>query len=107
MSGSAKGSVPTGILSFAENTCDEGGRKEVRSARKKARHRSGGDWTLLPAVQEKHDRNDRELQEAIEYLNAKRSRLLETTERKQKWMNGASSEIQRRWKMSCTRQGKT
>ena len=54
-------------------------------------------WWRLDASssQEKQDRNDRELQEAIEYLNAKRSRRLETTERKQKWMNGASSEIQR------------
>ena len=92
----SRGDGAVSILSFAENTCDEGRRKEVRSARNEAARRSGGDWTLLPALQEKQDRNHRELHDAIEYLNAKRSMRLETMERKQKWMNGASNEIQKK-----------
>ena len=34
-------------MSFAENACGEGGRKKPRGARNEARHRSGGDKTLL------------------------------------------------------------
>ena len=44
------------ILSFAENACGEGGRKILCGALNEARHRRGGDRTLLlEALQENQD----------------------------------------------------
>ena len=66
------------------------------------------------ALQDKQERDYSELQEAIEYMIAKQSRLLAAMERKQKLMNGVPDDIQKkflkrswcwmRWKVSCTRQ---
>ena len=52
---------------------------------------------FFEALQENQDRSYRELQDAIEYTNAKQSRLLATMERKHKLMNGVSDEIQRKF----------
>ena len=48
------------------------------------------------AMQENHESGNRELQEAIEFMNAKQSRLLATIERKRKLMIGATKEIRRK-----------
>ena len=47
------------------------------------------------ALQENQDRNCEELQSTIEYMDERRSRLLESMEHKQKLMSGAPDEI---WK---------
>ena len=51
---------------------------------------------FVVAVEENQDRDYRELQEAIEHVNAKQNRLLATMGRKQKLMNGAADESQRK-----------
>ena len=67
------------ILSFAENACDEGGRK--KSETKRGTEVAACE-RFCETLQENQDRTYRELQEAIEYMNAKKNRLLETMERK-------------------------
>ena len=64
------------IMSIVENPCDEGGRKKFAVLETKR----GID---IEALQENQDRNYRELQEAIECMNAKQNRLLATMERQQ------------------------
>ena len=52
---------------------------------------------FFEALQENQDRSYRELQHAIEYTNAKQSRLLATMERKQKIDERSSNELQRKF----------
>ena len=82
------------ILSFAENACDEGGRKKSETKRGTEVAEVG---RFFEALQDNQDGNYGELQEAIEYMNAKQSRLLATVERKQQLRSGASDEIPRKF----------
>ena len=74
------------ILSFGENACDEGGRRKFAVLETQRGVEVAERGRFFKALQEHQDRNYSELQEAIEYMKEKRSKLLETMERKQKLM---------------------
>ena len=84
------------ILLFAETVCEEGGRKKFAVLETNQGIEVAEIGRLFEALQENLDRNYRELQEAIKYMKEKRSRLLETMERKQKLIVGAPEEIRKR-----------
>ena len=84
------------ILSFAENACGEGGRKKFGVVETKGGTAVAEVRRFFEALQANQDRNFREMQEAVEYMQDRRSRLLETMERKQKLMSGAREEIRKR-----------
>ena len=81
------------VLSFAENACDEGGRKKSETKQRTEVAEVG----RFEALQDNQDGNYGALQEAIEYTNAKQNRLLATVERKQQLRSGASDEIPRKF----------
>ena len=84
------------IAVLAKNVCDGGGYRRFAPT-KKSEDNVVAAAAWYAALQENQDRNYRELQEAIEYMNAKQNRLLATMEHKQQLMNEASDEIQRKF----------
>ena len=72
------------VLSFVENACEEGGRKTFAVLESKRGIEVAEISRVFEALQEYQHRNHSKLQEAIENLDAKQSRLLATMERKQK-----------------------
>ena len=77
---------------LAKNACDGGGYGRFVFIK-----RSEGNVVAVTGRhadrQEHREKHHRELQEAIEFINAKQSRLLATLSRKQKFMSGAPEEI--------------
>ena len=82
------------VLSFAANACDEGGRKTFRVLETERGIEVAKMRRFLRVLQESQDRNCRELQDAIEHLEKKRSGFLEAMERKQRLRIGAPEEVQ-------------
>ena len=68
----------TNVLSFAENACGEGRLQKFSVLEPKRSTEVAEVRRFLEALQENQDRNYKELQEAIEYMNAKQSRLFGT-----------------------------
>ena len=83
------------ITALAKNVCDGGADRRIVFIKK-------GDGNVVAAagrnvaLQENQERDYTEVQEAIEYMNAKQSRLLAAMERKQTLRSGASDEILRK-----------
>ena len=83
------------ITALAKNVCDGGADRRFAFIKK-------GDDNVVAAagrnvaLQENQERDFTEVQEAIEYMNAKQSMLLAAMERKQKLRSGASDEILRK-----------
>ena len=84
------------VIVLAKHACDGRGCRRFVFIKRKEGH-----LVQYAALRENQERDCRELQEAIEHMKEKQSRLLETMERKQKLMSGAQEEIWRRaqsWK---------
>ena len=86
------------ILSFVENVWYEEGRKKFAVLETKRGIEVAELGRFFEALQENPDRNYTALQEAMECMNAKQSRLfLATIDRKQKLINEVSYGIQRKF----------
>ena len=77
---------------FAENACDEGGRKKFAVLETKRGIEVEEIGRFFEALQENQDRNHCELPEAIGYMNARLSGLLAAMERKKRLLKGALEE---------------
>ena len=83
------------ITALAKNVCDGGADRRFVFIKKGDGNEVAASWRNV-ALQENQERDYTEVQEAIEYMNAKQSRLLAAMERKQTLRSGASDEILRK-----------